>query len=63
MTKYTVEWTCEVDADSPQEAATIARCIMRDERPHRTLDVFGDDEKWTRVGPPAAPLKAILLDP
>lgn len=58
MTIYTVEWTCEVDANSPEEAVRSALAVMGEELSSgnpRALDTYrdhADDEGltcWQRV--------------
>lgn len=58
MTKYTVDWTCEVDANSPEEAVRSALAVMGEELSSgnpRALDTYRDREKddgfpcWQRV--------------
>lgn len=43
MTTFTVEWTIEIEAKTPEDAARKALAILRDPAEFATLDVYNDD--------------------
>ena len=50
MTTYTVTWTMEIDAETPEEAAREALEIHRDPASLATVfDVYDEDGNYTRV--------------
>ena len=51
MTEYTVRWTIDIEAESPEEAARIACDIQKDSEitaPFFEVKEFGNDE-WIDI--------------